>query len=89
VWNDLYNETDNMSLLLRASNSSLDGIVSSQGIRYRRVHAGDHRWRLCRSRAPSWLRAVNSPWGITRASFAFRDFSGKILIGNFGDARWD
>ena len=29
--------------------------------------------------------ALNSPWGITRASFAFGRFSGKILIGNFGD----
>ncbi|RQS72019.1 TIGR03118 family protein [Burkholderia sp. Bp8963] len=28
---------------------------------------------------------LNSPWGITRASFAFGRFSGKILIGNFGD----
>jgi uncharacterized protein (TIGR03118 family) len=28
---------------------------------------------------------LNSPWGITRASFAFGPFSGKILIGNFGD----
>ena len=31
--------------------------------------------------------ALNSPWGITRASFAFGRFSGKILIGNFGDGR--
>ncbi|KVG67710.1 hypothetical protein WJ33_24290 [Burkholderia ubonensis] len=30
---------------------------------------------------------LNSPWGITRASFAFGRFSGKILIGNFGDGR--
>jgi len=28
---------------------------------------------------------LNSPWGITRASFAFGPYSGKILIGNFGD----
>jgi uncharacterized protein (TIGR03118 family) len=28
---------------------------------------------------------LNSPWGIARASFAFGPFSGKILIGNFGD----
>ncbi|KUZ61800.1 hypothetical protein WI38_01525 [Burkholderia ubonensis] len=32
---------------------------------------------------------LNSPWGITRASFAFGRFSGKILIGNFGDGRID
>ncbi|MGU7784283.1 TIGR03118 family protein [Burkholderia sp. PU8-34] len=29
--------------------------------------------------------SLNSPWGIARASFAFGRFSGKILIGNFGD----
>jgi uncharacterized protein (TIGR03118 family) len=29
--------------------------------------------------------ALNSPWGMTRASFAFGRFSGLILIGNFGD----
>jgi uncharacterized protein (TIGR03118 family) len=30
---------------------------------------------------------LNSPWAVTRASFAFGRFSGKILIGNFGDGR--
>jgi uncharacterized protein (TIGR03118 family) len=30
---------------------------------------------------------LNSPWGVTRASFAFGRFSGKILIGNFGNGR--
>lgn len=30
---------------------------------------------------------LNSPWGVARASFAFGPFSGKILIGNFGDGR--
>jgi uncharacterized protein (TIGR03118 family) len=30
---------------------------------------------------------LNSPWGITRASFDFGQFSGDILIGNFGDGR--
>ena len=29
--------------------------------------------------------SLNSPWGITRASFAFGRFSGKILVGNFGN----
>jgi uncharacterized protein (TIGR03118 family) len=29
--------------------------------------------------------ALNSPWGVTRASFAFGRFSGKILVGNFGN----
>jgi uncharacterized protein (TIGR03118 family) len=29
--------------------------------------------------------ALNSPWGVARASFAFGRFSGAILIGNFGD----
>jgi uncharacterized protein (TIGR03118 family) len=29
--------------------------------------------------------SLNSPWGVTRASFAFGRFSGKILVGNFGD----
>jgi uncharacterized protein (TIGR03118 family) len=30
---------------------------------------------------------LNSPWAITRASFAFGQFSGDILIGNFGDGK--
>jgi uncharacterized protein (TIGR03118 family) len=30
---------------------------------------------------------LNSPWGMTRASYAFGRFSGLILIGNFGDGR--
>jgi uncharacterized protein (TIGR03118 family) len=30
---------------------------------------------------------LNSPWGVARASFAFGKFSGKILVGNFGDGR--
>jgi uncharacterized protein (TIGR03118 family) len=30
---------------------------------------------------------LNSPWGMTRASFAFGASSGLILIGNFGDGR--
>jgi uncharacterized protein (TIGR03118 family) len=28
---------------------------------------------------------LNSPWGVARASFVFGDFSGDILVGNFGD----
>jgi uncharacterized protein (TIGR03118 family) len=31
--------------------------------------------------------ALNSPWGVTRASFAFGRFSGDILIGNFGNGK--
>jgi uncharacterized protein (TIGR03118 family) len=31
--------------------------------------------------------ALNSPWGVARASFAFGQFSGDILVGNFGDGR--
>jgi uncharacterized protein (TIGR03118 family) len=30
---------------------------------------------------------LNSPWAVTRASFAFGRFSGRILIGNFGNGR--
>jgi uncharacterized protein (TIGR03118 family) len=30
---------------------------------------------------------LNSPWGVTRASFAFGKFSGLILIGNFGNGK--
>jgi uncharacterized protein (TIGR03118 family) len=30
---------------------------------------------------------LNSPWGVARASFAFGRFSGKILVGNFGDGK--
>jgi uncharacterized protein (TIGR03118 family) len=32
-------------------------------------------------------RPLNSPWGVTRASFAFGRFNGDILIGNFGDGQ--
>jgi uncharacterized protein (TIGR03118 family) len=28
---------------------------------------------------------LNSPWGVSRASFAFGGFSGDILVGNFGN----
>jgi uncharacterized protein (TIGR03118 family) len=31
--------------------------------------------------------ALNSPWGITRASFVFGGFSGDILVGNFGNGK--
>ena len=31
--------------------------------------------------------ALNSPWGVTRTSYAFGRFSGDILVGNFGDGR--
>lgn len=31
--------------------------------------------------------ALNSPWGVARASLAFGKFSGKILVGNFGNGR--
>jgi uncharacterized protein (TIGR03118 family) len=41
-----------------------------------------HLLRRFASRGP-----LNSPWGMTRASFAFGRFSGKILIGNFGNGR--
>ncbi len=30
---------------------------------------------------------LNSPWGVARGSFAFGRWSGKMLIGNFGDGR--
>ena len=29
--------------------------------------------------------SLNAPWGVTRASYAFGRFSGRILVGNFGD----
>ena len=32
-------------------------------------------------------RPLNSPWGVTRASFAFGQFSGDVLVGNFGDGQ--
>lgn len=41
-----------------------------------------HLLRRFASRGP-----LNSPWGMTRASFNFGSFSGKILIGNFGNGR--
>jgi len=31
--------------------------------------------------------SLNSPWGVSRASFAFGRFSGDILVGNFGNGR--
>jgi uncharacterized protein (TIGR03118 family) len=30
---------------------------------------------------------LNSPWGVARASFAFGQFSGDILVGNFGNGK--
>jgi uncharacterized protein (TIGR03118 family) len=41
-----------------------------------------HLLRRFASRGP-----LNSPWAVTHASYAFGRFSGKILIGNFGDGR--
>jgi len=41
-----------------------------------------HLLRRFASRGP-----LNSPWAVTRASFAFGRFSGKLLIGNFGNGR--
>jgi len=41
-----------------------------------------HLLRRFASRGP-----LNSPWGMTRASFAFGRFSGQILIGNFGNGK--
>lgn len=41
-----------------------------------------HLLRRFASRGP-----LDSPWGMTRASFAFGRFSGKILVGNFGNGR--
>jgi uncharacterized protein (TIGR03118 family) len=32
-------------------------------------------------------RPLNSPWGVTRASFAFGRFNGDILVGDFGDGK--
>lgn len=32
---------------------------------------------------------LNSPWAVTRASFNFGRYSGKILVGNFGNGRID
>src|SRR5437899_7138305 len=41
-----------------------------------------HVLRRFASRGP-----LNSPWGMTRASFAFGRFSGDILVGNFGNGK--
>jgi uncharacterized protein (TIGR03118 family) len=41
-----------------------------------------HFLRRFASRGP-----LNSPWGVTRASFAFGRFSGNILVGNFGNGK--
>jgi uncharacterized protein (TIGR03118 family) len=30
---------------------------------------------------------LNSPWGVARASFAFGQFSGDVLVGNFGNGQ--
>ncbi|HBZ70098.1 MAG TPA: TIGR03118 family protein [Deltaproteobacteria bacterium] len=31
--------------------------------------------------------SLNSPWGVTRSSYGFGQFSGDVLVGNFGDGR--
>src|SRR5205807_6954541 len=31
--------------------------------------------------------ALNSPWGVARASYAFGRFSGDVLVGNFGNGQ--
>jgi uncharacterized protein (TIGR03118 family) len=41
-----------------------------------------HLLRRFASRGP-----LNSPWGMTRASFAFGRFSSDILVGNFGNGK--
>ena len=41
-----------------------------------------HLLRRFASRGP-----LNSPWGMTRASFDFGPFSGLILVGNFGNGK--
>jgi uncharacterized protein (TIGR03118 family) len=41
-----------------------------------------HLLRRCASRG-----ALNAPWGVARASFAFGRFSGAILVGNFGNGK--
>jgi len=43
---------------------------------------GGHLLRRFASRG-----ALNSPWGVARASFAFGRFSGDVLVGNFGDGQ--
>ncbi|SIT45737.1 conserved exported hypothetical protein [Paraburkholderia piptadeniae] len=57
--------------------------VAGEGLGFVDVFDTDgHLLRRFASRGP-----LNSPWGVTRASFAFGRFSGKILIGNFGNGR--
>jgi uncharacterized protein (TIGR03118 family) len=41
-----------------------------------------HLLRRFASRGP-----LNSPWGVARASFAFGQFSGDILVGNFRNGK--
>jgi uncharacterized protein (TIGR03118 family) len=41
-----------------------------------------HLLRRFASRGP-----LNSPWGVSRASYAFGRFSGDILVGNFGNGK--
>jgi uncharacterized protein (TIGR03118 family) len=41
-----------------------------------------HLLRRFASRGP-----LNSPWGMTRASFVFGRFSGDVLVGNFGNGK--
>lgn len=55
--------------------------VAGQGHGFVDVFDTDgHLLRRFASRGP-----LDSPWGMTRASFAFGRFRGKILIGNFGN----
>jgi uncharacterized protein (TIGR03118 family) len=62
-------------------NAQMHDDVAGQGHGFVDVFDTDgHLLRRFASRGP-----LNSPWAVTRASFAFGRFSGKILIGNFGD----
>jgi len=57
--------------------------VAGRGNGYVRVFDTDgHLLKRLASRG-----ALNSPWGVARASAAFGSFSGAILVGNFGDGR--
>jgi uncharacterized protein (TIGR03118 family) len=57
--------------------------VAGQGNGFVGVFDTDgHLLRRFASRGP-----LNSPWGIARASFAFGQFSGDVLVGNFGNGQ--
>ncbi len=73
----------NLFVTYALQNAQKHDDVAGQGHGFVDVFDTDgHLLRRLASRGP-----LNSPWGVTRASYAFGRFSGDILVGNFGNGR--